>query len=263
MSRRLAPIFFATVIAVAVVGYFVGIMDGVPQAAGLQGAPLHGEYGKETDREDPKLIPAATYANIPHISTGPTDRRRGSLEQLPRVAYDLFAPIEPDPEAKRASANVRASRRAYNGAPPVIPHRVDNTNDAACYACHAAGMELDGRKASVMSHDHLTNCRQCHAPPPPPFSEADTSVASDFAGLPAPTAGERAYPGAPPSIPHSQWMRQRCNACHGGPHGWPGMETTHPWRTNCTQCHAPSAELDQAVVARGPSTLAPLSADGP
>lgn len=259
MSKRLASIFFAVVIAVAFVGYFVGIMDGVPQAAGLQEAPLGDAYPRGTETQDSKLIPATNYANISRAGKGSTDHLQAAVQHLPQVNYDLFAPVQPDPAAKAASAKVRASRRAYNGAPPVIPHQVENTTDAACYACHSAGMQLEGRQASVMSHEFLTNCRQCHAPPPPkPFQDAEVSVASDFVGLPAPGAGARAFPGAPPTIPHSRWMRERCNACHGGPHGWSGMETTHPWRTNCTQCHAPSAELDQAIVAQGPAMLAPL-----
>lgn len=83
---------------------------------------------------------------------------------------------------------------------------------AACYACHARGMQIEGRKASVMSHPFLSNCMQCRAPPrPKPFLDADVQVETEFVGLPAPEAGERPYPGAPPAIPHSPWMRQQCN----------------------------------------------------
>jgi cytochrome c-type protein NapB len=42
------------------------------------------------------------------------------------------------------STQIRASRRAFNGAPPVIPHAVENTSDAACYACHGQGMGFAG-----------------------------------------------------------------------------------------------------------------------
>ena len=70
-----------------------------------------------------------------------------------------------------------------------------------------------------------------------------------FDGVAAPTEGARAWLGAPPVVPHTTWMRNDCLACHG-PNGWPGMETTHPWRQNCLQCHAPSSALDL-----NPSTL--------
>jgi len=176
--------------------------------------------------------------------------------------YDLFAKIVPSSEEKAASSKLRASRRAFNGAPPIIPHAVETTSDAACYACHSKGLRLGNLKASVMSHEFLANCTQCHAPPTPtPFQDVDASVDSSFVGLPAPEAGARAYPGAPPTIPHSRWMRSNCLACHGGPNGWAGMESTHPWRTNCTQCHAPSAKLDQAFSTESATMLPPLDVE--
>ncbi|HRC56557.1 MAG TPA: hypothetical protein PKU97_11575, partial [Kofleriaceae bacterium] len=70
---------------------------------------------------------------------------------------------------------------------------------------------------------------------------------SAFVGLPAPGRGERAWPGAPPTIPHTTWMRERCDSCHGV-WGASGLRSTHPWRQSCTQCHAPAAALDQRPV---------------
>jgi cytochrome c-type protein NapB len=107
-------------------------------------------------------------------------------------------------------------------------------------------MKIGNQIAGRMSHRYLANCTQCHAPPPPrPFAEVDAAVASSFIGLPAPRSGSRAYQGAPPTIPHSTWMRESCLACHGLSTTWSGFESTHPWRTACTQCHAPSATLEQ------------------
>jgi cytochrome c-type protein NapB len=65
-------------------------------------------------------------------------------------------------------------------------------------------------------------------------------------------SGVRAYTGAPPEIPHSTWMRETCLACHGGT-GAEGLRTRHPQRQSCTQCHAPSAGLNQGPV-RVPGT---------
>ena len=259
MIRRLAPIFFSCVIAVAVVGYFVGIMDGVPQPDGMREPALVAKFDKATIEKNPKLIPAVSYAEISETVIGPTKTWQANPQELPQPEYDLFTKIEPSEAEKEASSKLRASRRAFNGAPPIIPHPVENTTDAACYACHANGVKMAGFKASVMSHQFLGNCTQCHAPmPPAPFQDADISVESSFVGLPAPKRGKRAYPGAPPTIPHSQWMRENCNACHGGPNGWAGMESTHPWRTNCTQCHGPSATLDQMPEAEIVPMLPPL-----
>ncbi|MBK6532709.1 MAG: hypothetical protein IPF99_24875 [Deltaproteobacteria bacterium] len=42
-------------------------------------------------------------------------------------------------------------------------------------------------------------------------------------------------------------MRGRCESCHGVLSQ--GIRSTHPWRESCTQCHAPSAALDQRPMA--------------
>ncbi|SMP59769.1 cytochrome c-type protein NapB [Neorhodopirellula lusitana] len=265
MISRIAPLFFAGVIAVAVVGFFVGIMAGVPQPDGMVGSGTHPEFQPAdssqtlTSVATVKQIPAVAYADIAHTSMGPTKGWQATPQALPQPEYDLYTKIEPSAAEKEASSQVRASRRAFNGAPPIIPHPVENTTDAACYACHSNGVKMAGLKASVMSHEFLGNCVQCHAPmAPAPFQEVDASVQTSFVGLPAPKAGQRAYQGAPPTIPHSRWMRENCSACHGGPNGWAGMESTHPWRTNCTQCHAPSASLDQMPESGVVSMLPPL-----
>jgi len=260
---RIASILAAAAIAVAVIGYFVGITDGVPQPDGLPTDETLSHRSSGQVQDDPKVIPAIGYAEIPTAAMGPTDLLRTTSIKLPGIPEpELFAEIQPNAEEKAASARARASRRAFNGAPPVIPHAVADTNDAACYACHGGGIRIAGHKASVMSHPFLANCLQCHAPPPPSFHQREPEVESSFVGLPAPRSGQRAYPGAPPTIPHSRWMRQNCLACHGHQQGWAGMETTHPWRTNCTQCHAPSAALDQAIAADTIPMLPPLETAG-
>ncbi len=59
-------------------------------------------------------------------------------------------------------------------------------------------------------------------------------------------AANRAYDGAPPVMPHSRnFVRTRtCLSCHA-PAGRPGLRTDHAQRTNCVQCHAVAASLDQ------------------
>ncbi|QDT67482.1 Nitrate reductase cytochrome c-type subunit (NapB) [Planctomycetes bacterium MalM25] len=262
--KRLSTIFLSVVIAVAVIGYFVGLSDGVPKPDGLGDSPLYAAAQKTQPlTREAKLVAAVSYAEVPSTPMGPTASWSAAGARIPQTDYDLFTKIEPSEADKEASGKLRASRRAFNGAPPVVPHPIENTNDAACYACHANGMKMAGLKASVMSHPFLANCTQCHAPmAPKPFQEADATVETHFVGLPAPKRGERAYPGAPPTIPHSQWMRQQCNACHGGPNGWAGLESTHPWRTNCTQCHAPSAALDQTFQVDSVPMLPPLDVAG-
>lgn len=258
MSRGVT-VLLCSVIALAVIGFFVGIGDGVPKPDGVNESSLVDLRPSDSDLAGGKLVPALRYADIPSTPMGPTKAWQARPQDLPQPAFDLYTNIEPRAEDKQASSKLRAARRAYNGAPPIIPHPIENTNDAACYACHSNGVKLAGLRASVMSHAFLANCVQCHAPmAPAPFREIDATVETTFVGLPAPQEGQRAYPGAPPTIPHSRWMRENCKACHGGTQGWAGMESTHPWRTNCVQCHAPSATLDQMPDAEVVPMLPPL-----
>ncbi len=266
---RSTVLFLSLVIAVATVGFFAGINDGVP---GEHFIPVAGAISAEPIRPPDNAssqagphqpgqtgaIPAASYSQMRRADTGPTSRWKSTLDQIPQPAYDLFAELKPSEEEKQASTLVRASRRAFNGAPPIIPHAVERTSDAACFACHGHGLRIGDRVAQRMSHEFLANCLQCHAPPPPTaLAAVDVRVENTFVGLPAPTKGERAFPGAPPTIPHSTWMREQCLACHGGQAGWPGLESTHPWRSNCQQCHAPSAKLEQAVTTSSIGFLPP------
>ncbi|MGV3484967.1 MAG: diheme cytochrome c precursor [Planctomycetaceae bacterium] len=264
--HRLTVMLLSAVMGVAVVGFFVGINDGVPQADQLPASTWLASGGsaaeepaspsvddatlhRDADTPLPAVLPAVSYADMRRRQTGPTGQWKQSLSHIPQPSYDLFAEITPSPEAKQQSTLVRASRRAYNGAPPIIPHAIEGTSDSACYACHGQGMRIADRVANRMSHGFLANCTQCHAPPPPaPFANEDLTVGNDFVGLPAPLAGERAFPGAPPTVPHSTWMREQCLACHGTEAGWAGLESSHPWRVNCQQCHAPSAVLEQGVL---------------
>jgi len=122
----------------------------------------------------------------------------------------------------------------------VVPHPIDEPGAAACQTCHEHGATIAGLVAPAMSHPPRGSCVQCHVAAAAPGA---ASPATSFAGR-RPARGERAWIGAPPTIPHATWMRERCESCHG-PLGALGMRSTHPWRTSCEQCHAPSAVLDQ------------------
>ncbi len=263
LPRRSAAVLTVVVIWVAVLGYFVGIDDGVPREDESQ--PAHSfdvlPIDPPVDISSTGAIPATSYAEMRRTENGPSSKWEPKLQRIHDV-YDYqrcitchdphTLKIQPSEAEKLRSLATRASRRAYNGAPPVIPHAVERTNDAACYACHGEGARVGDRVANRMSHGLLVNCMQCHAgPPPQPFAQLEVPAATTFVGLPAPTSGQRAFDGAPPVIPHSTWMRERCLSCHGGIAGWPGLEVTHRWRTNCRQCHATSASLEQAVAVHG------------
>lgn len=269
LTSRSTAVLLAAIIGLAVVGFFVGINAGVPRddysetgahsIDALAGYDVFAEHSPDaTGPSD--AIPAANYAEMRRAESNVRIRPMPSLERMHADAEfqrcischnPHTAAIRPNQKDKQLSLETRASRRAFNGAPPVIPHAIERTNDAACYACHGEGTQIEGRVANRMSHGPLANCLQCHAAPPPqPFAQLDEVVAENtFVGLAAPRSGERAFDGAPPVIPHSTWMRERCLSCHGGVTGWPGLEVTHRWRTNCIQCHATSATLEQSMAA--------------
>ncbi len=152
----------------------------------------------------------------------------------PRVAV-------PGSAGSKTSAVVRADRRAYDGAPPVIAHE-DFGMD--CNSCHnEAGMEVEGIGFAPPSpHEATTGmsaisrCRQCHV-----FqATAELFVANEFQGLTQDLRhGRRLNPLAPPTIPHKTFMRENCLACHSGPAAREPIRTDHPERVRCRQCHVP------------------------
>jgi nitrate reductase (cytochrome), electron transfer subunit len=160
-----------------------------------------------------------------------------------------FDPVVRTEEMKLAALADRAKNRAFDTAPPTIPHPTDGMSTAAsCLACHGSGIRVGDRVATKVSHPHYANCVQCHALGAPPELARFATPEPDngFVGAYRAGPGSRAAPGAPPMIPHTTWMRQDCSSCHGQV-ARPGIRTTHPWLTNCTQCHAPSAALDQVA----------------
>jgi cytochrome c-type protein NapB len=153
--------------------------------------------------------------------------------------------------------DARRRRRAYEGAPPVVPHPIAAREPGGCLACHGEGMAFPGGPtAPVMSHAPLTSCTQCHTSEVPPFGmpDDDAREAGWFEAEPVARPGARAWGGAPPSMPHPSFMRERCSACHG-PTGPLALRTDHPERASCQQCHAPSAAADQHPVAWSPGGM--------
>jgi cytochrome c-type protein NapB len=141
----------------------------------------------------------------------------------------------------KSSAAVRALRRAYDGAPPVVPHP---DFGASCVVCHTVtGIAVQNVGfAPPMPHgatpglSMASACRQCHV-----FRQSDSEfVASTFVGLAQDLRrGDRMYPGAPPVLPHGLFMREDCAACHSGPAAREEIRCRHPERTSCVQCHVP------------------------
>lgn len=172
---------------------------------------------------------------------GPLERLIAALAVTVAAACGPTGPGGVEPRA----TGVRASARAYDGAPPVIPH---DAGAGACTTCHDAdGTEIPGigvapasPHGSVAAEGAMRRCRQCHVP------QAATTVlvASRFAGLAqGPWKGSRATPGAPPRIPHTLQLRGECLTCHAGLAARAEIRTSHPERTRCVQCHVPDTAL--------------------
>lgn len=148
-------------------------------------------------------------------------------------------PVPGHAGALKTSAVLRAGRRAYDGAPPVIPH-AEMPGD--CVACHdELGLAIDGVGFSPpCPHEGtrglslLSRCTQCHV-----YRRTESLfVASTFVGLPQDLRrGTRAHDEAPPVIPHETFLRGNCSACHDGPAAREEIRTPHPERESCRQCH--------------------------
>ncbi len=145
------------------------------------------------------------------------------------------------PGAVKSSAVVRAERRAYDGAPPVVAHEAF---DIECVECHdQQGMDVpDVGFAPPSPHEAtvgmsaMSRCSQCHV-----FRLSDDLFAGNsFAGLRQDLRrGARLNAIAPPTLPHKTFMRENCAACHSGPAAREELRTDHPERVRCRQCHVP------------------------
>jgi cytochrome c-type protein NapB len=129
------------------------------------------------------------------------------------------------------------SRRQYPGAPPYIPHKVEEADLAPveCLTCHAKGgwtADLK-RNTPITPHPEQTACRQCHIEQ----TDAQLFVDIDWMSITTPRLGRSDLPGAPPPIPHELQMRGNCIACHVGPGAVASIRVEHRSRGNCRQCH--------------------------
>jgi cytochrome c-type protein NapB len=160
---------------------------------------------------------------------------------------DGKVPVPGHSGAVKTSASLRAERRAYDGAPPVVPHGAIGN----CLNCHKpGGMEVPGlgfappnpHLATSEASGEFARCNQCHV-----HRESDSLfAASEFAGLRQDLRkGTRAHELAPPVIPHDLHLRRDCQACHTGPAAREELRCPHPERTRCTQCHVERVARDE------------------
>jgi len=249
---------------IAVSGYFVGLRQTNSAIAMTRAVEVVKE---ETHRDltGASAVPAAVrYIDQDWSAHGPNGVWRNSL--LDFVQQPAATPDKPvPPEVKLAALHARAGRRAFDGAPPTVPHPVTQDSSVACLACHSQGLQVKDRFASKISHPlYGGSCTQCHVSSAGAFTAAEAALynapltENSFQGREAPPNGPRAWPGAPPVIPHRTLMRSDCMSCHG-PNGLFALRTPHPERQSCTQCHVPAAASDQRQFVPSP----PLDAAHP
>jgi nitrate reductase (cytochrome), electron transfer subunit len=183
------------------------------------------------------------------LRDGPNAAWENHLNKLvqPVVDYGALTNVT---EAERALAlRERASRRAFDGAPPVVPHPVAQDSAAACLACHGPGLVIKDKVASKMSHALYTSCTQCHVPavgpriPMPDMTLLEPLTENQFVGLRIVEGQPRLAAGAADD-----------SAQHVDAHRLPELPRTagfvRPAHASSRpavvlQCHAPGAHLDQ------------------
>ena len=229
---RMLPLAGVIVLALTLVGFLEGIAE--PQAATTK-------YASASPHSVTGDVPnAVAYRNMVAARLSPNADFQSSLKALRFEKPSIFDPVERTPEMTMAALIDRTRTRAFDGAPPVIPHTTEQQSAASCLACHGQGIRMGDKIATKVSHAHFTSCTQCHVESHSggPF-ETTQPVENEFTGIQSSGPGERAYVGAPPTIPHSLWLRNDCTSCHGLV-ARPGLRTSHPWLSNCVQCHVES-----------------------
>jgi cytochrome c-type protein NapB len=144
-----------------------------------------------------------------------------------------------DRAAAKNAASLRATRRAYDGAPPVIPHRDFKLDCGQCHGTQGievpeVGYSPPSPHGETMELSDQARCRQCHL-----WKNAEDDFReSYFVGLRQNLRrGARLHALAPPVIPHQVFMRENCQACHDGPAAREEIRCSHPDRQRCSQCH--------------------------
>jgi cytochrome c-type protein NapB len=177
----------------------------------------------------PAEVPPAEGSATPSLPS-----EAGMFRRSARVPDYSAMPTEPN---RTRTLAVFHARRAYPGAPPVVPHAIDNhdASGRSCLVCHGSGGWVPRFNAftPVTPHPELAACGECHV------REATPRVSPATA---PPARGRAAMPGSPPPIPHDLEMRETCLACHAGPGAVAEIRTNHPERVSCRQCHALGAQ---------------------
>jgi len=244
-STRSVRIVIAIIITASVSGFFMGIQQNREVAESSKSESYAFSEQEPESSQNTRILTARAYNQLQKPGFRANDRWFNHVKNLSNselIAGKTW-------HIEYTEGQTRDQRRAYNGAPPTVPHPIDQHESQSCVVCHSQAILVDQKVAPQMSHPYYTNCIQCHVAAEGLGSRWNTSnydlhTGNGFSGMVSiGLKGERAYENAPPTIPHSTWMRQTCLSCHG-PLGTAAIQTAHPDRSNCLQCHAsqPSSE---------------------
>lgn len=247
-GRKLAVVAGLISFTVGLSGFFMGLLQTERATADMMVKPAPSKVVAVSTLETDVPV-APRYSELSDGRLRPNREWVVHLATLKTVMPETqFVPAALAPAELAQLRATRTARRQYDGAPPVAPHPLDQLTPAACMECHGKPTKIGNVQAPLVSHPAYTNCIQCHVSSVGPNSQwvaqhEGLSEGNKFVGKEQSGQGKRAYVGAPPSIPHTTWMRDNCMSCHG-PGGTVAMRTSHPNRQSCTQCHAPNAQLD-------------------
>ncbi len=251
-SAKATTIVVAIVFTISVSGFFMGMRQTVRETGHTETAI---ELHPETDEVHQNIQVAVDYKDIAQAGFGVNANLKSQLSSLRSTPG---SEAHPHPYfADEATLRIkRASRRAYDGAPPIVPHPIAQDSAASCLQCHSQATQIGDVIAPAISHPEYTSCTQCHVSGKGLGSrwntaEFDLHTGNQFAGDHETKAAEQAYPNAPLTIPHTVHMRQNCMSCHGEL-GTSPIRTSHPERQSCTQCHVPSSTVDKSNFAESP-----------
>jgi nitrate reductase (cytochrome), electron transfer subunit len=241
----------AILLTASVSGFFMGLRQTGSQISMTRPISLVTRESERSDLFETNAVPVAVaYARQDWLRDGANGRWENRLGNLVQSVPDSSALTNVTEAQRDQSLLERAARRAFDGAPPVVPHPIAQDSSAACLACHGPALAVKNKVASKISHASYSSCTQCHVPADGPGipagpSELQAPIAkNEFVHAHTPRKGARAWPEAPPTIPHNTFMRSDCLSCHG-PRGLFGLRTPHPERQSCGQCHVADARLEQ------------------
>jgi cytochrome c-type protein NapB len=164
--RKTLAVVFLMVGMLAVSGFFMGMRQTENQIT--RNALTLSEKHEVPNTPPASEIPTAPkYKEIANAGWLANRDWKFTLADLPRATAPQAATLVAKPAERATAVERRAALRAYDGAPPVVPHAIDTLSAASCISCHGHGENLviGGKRPAEMSHPWITNCTSCHVRP--------------------------------------------------------------------------------------------------